>query len=231
MLLSQLRDISLEGCRLMSSPSKEPLRIEGNKIIYSDDPLVYVIENYLTDKECQHLIDLSKNNFKPAKTLSNADHGNTSVRNEKTRTGRNCWIKHTTSKTCKGIGSRIAKLIDWKLRCAEKIQVVYYSDGTQYKEHYDCFETDTRAGKIEIEHAGQRMFTALGYLNNVEEGGATEFPLLNISVKPKQGSLLVWQNVIAGTNEVHKGTLHAGRPVTKGEKFAFNLWFREKQCR
>ena len=54
-----------------------------------------------------------------------------------------------------------------------KIQVVYYSDGRQYKEHYDCFETDTRAGKMEIERAGQRMFTALGYLNNVEEGGAT----------------------------------------------------------
>ena len=80
-LLSQLRDISLEGCRLMSSPSKEPLRIEGNKIIYSDDPLVYVIENYLTDKECQHLIDLSKNKFKLAKTMNNKDYGDASIYN------------------------------------------------------------------------------------------------------------------------------------------------------
>ena len=31
--------------------SKEPLRIEGDKIIYNDDPLVYVIENFISEEE------------------------------------------------------------------------------------------------------------------------------------------------------------------------------------
>jgi hypothetical protein len=73
------------------------------------------------------------------------------------------------------------------------------------------------------------IYKALGYLNDVEEGGATEFRDLNISVKPKKGSLLVWKNVLPGTTKVHPDSLHAGRPVTKGEKFAFNLWFRENK--
>jgi len=34
---------------------------------------------------------------------------------------------------------------------------------------------------------------------------------------------------LPGTTKVHPDSLHAGRPVTKGEKFAFNLWFRENK--
>ena len=36
-------------------------------------------------------------------------------------------------------------------------------------------------------------------------------------------------NVLPGTTKVHPLSLHAGRPVTGGEKYAFNLWFRENK--
>ena len=60
-------------------------------------------------------------------------------------------------------------------------------------------------------------------MNDVEEE-TTEFRDLNISVAPKKGSI-VWKNVLPGTTKVHPLSLHAGRPVTGGEKYAFNLWF------
>ena len=85
-----------------------------------------------------------------------------------------------------------------------------------------------KAGNI-LKRGGQRIYTAIAYLNDVEEGGATEFRDLNISVKPKKGSILVWKNVLPGTTKVHPLSLHAGRPVTGGEKYAFNLWFRENK--
>ena len=56
-----------------------------------------------------------------------------------------------------------------------------------------------------------------------------KFKDLNISIAPKKGSLLVWKNVLSGTTKIHPESLHAGRPVTKGEKYAFNLWFRENK--
>ena len=46
---------------------------------------------------------------------------------------------------------------------------------------------------------------------------------------PKKGSILVWKNVLPGTTKVHPLSLHAGRPVTGGEKYASNLWFRENK--
>ena len=65
-------------------------------------------------------------------------------------------------------------------------------------------------------------------MNDVEEGGATEFRDLNISIPPKK-ELVGLENILPGTTKVHPASLHAGRPVTKGEKYAFNLWFRENK--
>ena len=37
-----------------------------------------------------------------------------------------------------------------------------------------------------MKYGGQRLWTALCYLNDVEEGGETRFTKLNIAVKPKK---------------------------------------------
>ncbi len=65
----------------------------------------------------------------------------------------------------------------------------------------------------------------------MKKGGHTEFPKLNISVPPEKGKLLVFHNCNAGTDVRHQLSLHAGRPVEEGEKWAFNLWFRAEKRR
>ena len=203
---------------------KKPIRTEGNKIIYNEDPLVYVIEDFITDEECSHFVNASDSKLQRAKTIGGKDgiyHEN--------RTGSNCWIAHNHSNVTTDLGQRIADLIGFPLKNAESYQVVYYTGGTQYNDHHDAFDHETEEGRKHLERGGQRIYTALGYLNDVEEGGATEFKDLNISVKPKKGSLLVWKNILPGTTKLHPDSLHAGRPVTKGEKYAFNLWFRENK--
>ena len=44
---------------------------------------------------------------------------------------------------------------------------------------------------------GERMVTMMMYLSNVEEGGNTVFPQLQLAVRPQQGALLFWVNVKA----------------------------------
>ena len=72
------------------------------------------------------------------------------------------------------------------------------------------------------------MVTALAYLNEVKEGGQTGFPKLNIEVKPKKGDCLVFHNTLRDSTDIHPYSLHAGKPVISGEKWAVNLWFRER---
>jgi prolyl 4-hydroxylase len=203
---------------------KKPIRVDGDKVIYNEDPLVYVIENFISEEECDHFVNQSKDKLERAKTIGGKD----GIYHEK-RTGMNCWIPHAHSETSKAIGDRVAELIGFPLRNAESYQVVYYTGGTEYNDHHDAFDHETEEGRKHLTRGGQRIYTALGYLNDVEEGGATEFRDLNISIPPKKGSLLVWKNILPGTTKVHPASLHAGRPVTKGEKYAFNLWFRENK--
>ena len=203
---------------------KKPIRVEGNKIIYNDDPFIYVIEDFISDEECDHFVTASDSKLERAKTIGGKDgiyHEN--------RTGSNCWLPHSHSITTKEVGQRIADLIGYPLKNAESYQIVYYTGGTQYNDHHDAFNDETDEGRKHLKRGGQRIYTAIAYLNDVEEGGATEFRDLNISVAPKKGSILVWKNVLPGTTKVHPLSLHAGRPVTGGEKYAFNLWFRENK--
>ena len=60
--------------------------------------------------------------------------------------------------------------------------VINYKEGQEYKPHYDGSGTRTK----------NRRISAICYLNDVIEG-ETIFPKLDISVKPKMGSLLYFQ--------------------------------------
>ena len=74
------------------------------------------------------------------------------------------------------------------------------------------------------------MTTTLVYLKEPETGGRTYFPKIPKGFDPKVGDALLWWNVTDSGKE-DPMTLHAGEPVVVGEKWALNLWLREKPNR
>jgi prolyl 4-hydroxylase len=58
---------------------------------------------------------------------------------------------------------------------------------------------------------GQRIWSIMVYLNEVEEGGGTAFPELEIEVIPERGKLLAWNNVTE--QGLNYDSLHIGLPV------------------
>jgi prolyl 4-hydroxylase len=72
---------------------------------------------------------------------------------------------------------------------------------------------------------GPRILTFFLYLSDVEEGGETAFPLLNLAVKPKKGKALLWPSVKDDDLVQHEPlALHEARAVIKGKKYAANSW-------
>ena len=55
------------------------------------------------------------------------------------------------------------------------------------------------------------------------------FNKLNIKVAPKKGRLLVFYNTEKDSNKQHDLSMHGGNEVLKGEKWACNIWFRDKK--
>ena len=76
--------------------------------------------------------------------------------------------------------------------------------------------------------ARQPNLFALAYLNDVDEGGATDFPDIGVSINPNKGDVVVFHNCIDGTSDINPKSLHGGSPVVSGEKWAVNLWFRQE---
>ena len=97
--------------------------------------------------------------------------------------------------------------------------------------HFDSFDYETEDGKKYWEPGGQRMITVIAYLNDVEEGGETGFPKLDINIPTKIGDVVVFHNTLlddAATHpKINPRSLHGGMHVIKGEKWMVNLWFRE----
>ena len=193
------------------------------KTIISKDPLIYTIDNFITNHDCEHFIKISKEDIKPS-LVSGDKEGYVS----KGRTGQNHWVPHDTDMITKRIGDKISNIVGINLGNAEAYQVIYYNQSQEYRQHYDgwLFDGSDRS-KRNMKYGGQRLITALVYLSDVESGGGTKFTKLNIEVKAEKGKLLVFENVHSGTNKRHELSEHAGMPVIEGEKWAFNLWFRE----
>ena len=199
-----------------------PKKIADNVTLFSSDPIIYVVDDFISEDECQEFINCSKDKLQPATVI-----GLKEEQKLQDRTNEFAWLEHHANETIHEVSKRLSILVQMPIRNAEMFQVVHYVSGTEYKPHFDSFDQSTELGKKYWEPGGQRMITALIYLNDVADGGATYFPELNISINPKKGNVLVFHNTISETTNINPRSLHAGMPVTSGEKWAANLWFRE----
>ena len=192
--------------------------------ILSKDPYVATYNNILSDKECQHFIDISRDSLKRS-LVSSDTKGFVSGG----RTGSNTWIRHNHDEITKEVGERIAKIVGMPLENAEAFQVIYYGITQEYRKHYDSWVHDgSEKTRRCMALGGARMKTALCYLNDVTKGGGTKMTKLDITVPAEKGKLLVFHNTVSDTDHTrHELSEHAGLPVEEGEKFAFNLWFKE----
>ena len=194
--------------------------------VFSSEPIVAVRNNVVSPIECAYLIELAKPHVKRAGVV--LDEG---FKSSDGRTGSNHWLKYDEDDVVKSIGRRIADIIGLPLENAESMQIIHYGPEQEYRPHFDAFNLSLARGQKAAQWGGQRLVTALVYLNKVEGGGATQFPKLGITVPASPGRMVIFHNTTEDISGPHPLSLHAGMPVEAGEKWAFNLWFRHQDTR
>lgn len=188
------------------------------------NPQVILLGNVLSDEECNFLCEMSK----PVLTRS-ATIGDTlqESRVDSNRTSHTGYFFKGTHEIITRIENRLAELSHWPCDKSEGFQVQSYGAGHEYRPHHDWFNPELPGFDEVIADGGQRNATIILYLNDVEEGGSTDFPLAGISIAPKKGNAVFFLNTDAfGIPD--ERTLHAGMPVHKGSKLVANKWLRQK---
>lgn len=185
-------------------------------------PFVAVIDGFLSGKECDQLIKSSDGKLKDSRVVSPVDG---SFSSHDARTSTSCGFQRGATDLITKIEKRIEALLHWPVIRGEGLQVLRYEKGAEYRPHFDFFNPKHPNHKEIIGKGGQRVGTLLMYLSDVESGGGTRFPEINLEVRPKKGTALYFANTkFDGT--VEPLSLHAGMPVIKGTKYLATKWLR-----
>jgi len=123
--------------------------------------------------------------------------------------------------------ARIAHVMGVPVNHGESFQVLHYGHTEEYQPHYDFFEPATEEEKRNLEGPGNRMATWLFYLNDVEQGGATYFPKLDLAIHPRPGQALLF-SYLGADGKLDYRSEHAGLPVTRGDKWIATKWVRQR---
>ena len=173
---------------------------------------------------CDYLIALSAGLMQPSKVV-NAEISDAEQQNYRTSDG--AVLAPIDQDLVTVLAARqLAVFSGLPVAHSEFIAALRYHPGQQYFPHHDYLEVDEK-DYSKVKSCGQRKSTILLYLNHGYEGGKTEFPDLQISVKGKTGDVLRFDN-LDETGAPDPQSLHAGAAVTSGEKWLVTLWCREK---
>lgn len=196
--------------RLESNPAIKKAQITSAQVYYYKD--------YLSARDCDLLVRTIDAGRRRSTLLSDSSDPNF-------RTSDSCDLDRW-SPEIRPIDERISSLLGIPPENGETLQGQRYAPGQQFRAHHDWFSEDQPYWKDMKEQGGQRTWTAMIYLNDVEEGGSTWFPEAGIRVKPKKGLLLIWNNM-KPDGSPNLSTLHEGVAVAKGTKYIVTKWFRE----
>jgi prolyl 4-hydroxylase len=179
----------------------------------SGDPRIEIVRCLLSADECAWLIRRAEPLLRP----SYVDDGRTGIgRPDPIRTSHGAaFVPHEADLVVQEITRRIATASGTEQDHAEALYVMRYAPGQQYRPHVDALPG----------LKNQREWTAIAYLNDTFEGGATAFPDLGLSLRLQAGDLLVFKD--SDSDQVPDPRMrHAGEPVTAGEKWVATLWIR-----
>ena len=230
--LYNLNDAQIDKLQKLSKFNEKPRKINykhfyKNSIttkaqrIYFPFTQIYKKENFLTELECDQLILMISRDLRPSTV---ADDGDNCLVNDY-RTSKTSDLNYFKDPFYLNIDKKISNLMNLEPFFGETMQAQKYEVGEYYKEHYDFFSPFNHEFKTYCEWMGQRTWTTMIYLNDVEEGGETYFKYLNLKIKPKKGLLIAWNNLYINGFPNYK-TMHEALPPLKNSKYIITKWWR-----
>jgi prolyl 4-hydroxylase len=196
-------------------------KLENNPLVQRievPDLQVYVYQGFLGKRDCEMLISKIDADAVPSTLYKGTEQAGF-------RTSYSCHLNRWDPDITR-VEARMSDTLGIDNNWAETMQGQRYQVGQEFKAHHDFFHPGQSYWDHEGPRGGQRSWTAMIFLNEPEEGGATEFPHIGIGVRPQAGTMLIWNNMKPDGTLNYK-SLHTGTPVVKGVKHVITKWYRQ----
>lgn len=182
--------------------------------IISNDPWLVVIDDFLSDAECDALV------------LCGTNAGLTRTSNYHRSRRSSTALCEIEDGVIADLYSRVEELVHVPHVNTEPIQIAKYNPGQFHRMHHD-YDGQGRGG--------HRALTVLLYLNTVQQGGGTHFPEVgNTTIVARKGRAVLWSNGFDSGSALwrkDKRLVHEDLPVLKGLKYVANIWIHPRRFR
>ena len=184
-------------------------------------PRIRVAPSFLAPEICDWLVERNRAKVRPAKMV---DSYGATPRFTAQRTNSDYIFDIVGADVVLTlVRARISAFIKLPTVAFEPPQLLHYRPGQVLKPHFDFLRREPGAAAEE----GDRIMTALIYLNDDYEGGETDFPRAGVRYKGPKGGVIAFANVDpAGRPDPM--TLHAGLPTVSGEKWLLSQWVQDR---
>lgn len=188
----------------------------------TDKPFIRRFDNLLTVEECEYVIGLSARMLQPAAIVDGAT-GQGKQSGVRTNSVAVLWPVHQDM-VIHALNLRLSAAAGIAPENGEMMNILMYRPGEEYRAHFDFFAPDI----ANADPSGQRIRTLLVYLSSDYDAGETDFITAGLKLKGNTGDAILFHNCDA-TGAPDRSSLHAGTPVTRGQKWLISKWYREKR--
>lgn len=194
-------------------------------IARSDSPRLSVVPRFAGETECAWLMERAANRLKRARIYDAVNEAGAEDEGRNNSDANFPFLE--LDLVILILQQRMARLTPIPLFGTDAPTVLHYVPGQRFDAHFDYLNPATPSMADDLARCGQRITTFLIYLNEDFEGGETDFPDAGLRVRGKAGEGVFWSNV-KPDGAVDPMTRHVGLGPTRGEKWVFSQWIRDR---
>ena len=202
----------------MDGPAQRLRATAGVQRVPTRELELFIVKGFLDEETCAALIERIDLQRRPS-TIAD-DYGIANF-----RTSETCDLDSSDPFVAR-VDAQFCDLLGIPPDRGEPLQGQRYAPGQEFKPHTDTFNPGGYDFYVHTANQGQRTWTAMVYLNEPEDGGATRFKTIGKTIQPETGKLLAWNNLLADGHP-NPATLHQGMKVRRGTKYVLTKWVRE----
>lgn len=207
-----------------STDIRKLLAPPAGSVIHAD-PKICTFPAFLSAQACDWLIERARGRLERARVYDAFTHADFV---DESRTNSSAMFNIMEADLVHMlVQARMAPACGLPVNHMEAATVLHYAVGETIGNHYDFVDPAHPGYAEEISKFGNRAVTFLVYLNAGYEGGETVFPRVGVSHAGQRGEGLFFVNTL-DDGQANLRALHNGQPPTRGEKWVFSQFVRNR---